>query len=287
MRAAIRPERGCPSRATARHERSSRFGAHPIATYADMMLCGRSAEPRARQPPGEREARPWACEGSRPEPAARPSTVAPQADSARIAVDRWFGASQQASETPCGALRRPGRSVIGRRSAPARGMVIAATHRATTFAASQPSPRCATPRATARTTEPAPSHAAASRARARRARGREARSRAAPPQLPAVLRRPGHLAHRHLADAVRDRLWMAYRLTDSALMLGLVAFFGQAPTVADRADRRRARRSLGSPPHDRRHAGRRDAAVGGARGVRADRHDDGVAPDRRSARCRR
>ena len=32
------------------------------------------------------------------------------------------------------------------------------------------------------------------------------RARTAPPQLPAVLRRPGHLADRHVAHAVRDGL---------------------------------------------------------------------------------
>ena len=90
------------------------------------------------------------------------------------------------------------------------------------------------------------------------------RPRAAPPQLPAVLRRPEHLAHRHLDDARRDELagLPADRLGAPARPRRLRR---ADPDVPARAVRRRAGRSLEPPPRARRHAGARDAAVGGAR----------------------
>jgi hypothetical protein len=69
----------------------------------------------------------------------------------------------------------------------------------------------------------------------------------APSQLPPLLRRPEHLADRHLDDARRHQLWLVYRLTGSALLLGTVSFAGQIPTFlfapfagvwVDRLDRR-------------------------------------------------
>ena len=49
---------------------------------------------------------------------------------------------------------------------------------------------------------------------------------APPPQLQAVLLRPEYLGHRHLDDPARDG-WLVYRLTHSALLLGVVGFAGQ------------------------------------------------------------
>ena len=67
------------------------------------------------------------------------------------------------------------------------------------------------------------------------------------PKLSAILRWPGHLVDWHM-DAARGDELLVYRLTGSALLLGVVNFSGQAPTllftpfagvIADRYDRHR------------------------------------------------
>ena len=50
------------------------------------------------------------------------------------------------------------------------------------------------------------------------------------PKLPAFLHRPEHLAHRYLDAADEPLSWLIYRLTGSALLLGLLGFAGQIPS---------------------------------------------------------
>ena len=82
--------------------------------------------------------------------------------------------------------------------------------------------------------------------------------------------------------------WLVYRLTDSAFLLGLVSFAGQAPSLVPAAAGRRLARPLGSPQGARRHPGAGDAAVAGAGGPHAERlhqhpvdHRAGAVPGRR------
>ena len=90
-----------------------------------------------------------------------------------------------------------------------------------------------------------PSHERGKRYPTQRARLHAAR--AAPPQLPALLRRPDRLAGRHLDDADRDQLAGL-----PADRLGAPARAGRLrradPLVPPRPLRRRARRPLGPPP---------------------------------------
>ena len=86
----------------------------------------------------------------------------------------------------------------------------------------------------------------------------------AAPQLPALLLRPGHLAHRHLADADRDQLAGL-----PADRLGAAARRGRLrrpdPDLRAGAVRRRVGRPLEPPPRAGGHAGARHGAVGAAR----------------------